>query len=367
MTAQVVGSDSWFWKSLLSWRAVISMGLCKLIKSGTNTRVWYDPWIPLQDGTVDNILKIQLLDSSREDRWVWTLSTSRDFSVKIAYHVLNSSAAVPSNSAPLVGNQWNQIWKMDIHARLQLLLWKVAWNILPTRDRLSSVLHMLEDQQSCPLCNGGSESIIHLMIGCLVSFLVWSTSRWHLNSLNFVSRGVVGWVKIILNPQLIGISKEDCHEFCLLAMVSLDSIWRYRNDVIHGMPVRAWRLPRFEASLFLVHWVPPPPISIKVNFDTAMGHEVTSAVAIARSSSGEIVFASVCTSARVDATVGEATALRLGVQRCLELQVHDVEFEGDALIVVNAVARPELVSNWAIENLIEDTRIKLNGIQNGVL
>ncbi|XP_038689965.1 uncharacterized protein LOC119988834 [Tripterygium wilfordii] len=143
-------------------------------KSGVTTKIWLDPWIPgqadfkpivrsdvlllqneatvdsllltnplrwnipllgswFEPGTVRNILKIHLPASPSDDRWVWTLSHSGSYSVKIAYHSLNSAAIIAPSLSPLSSANWNKIWQLKVHARFQLLLWKSLWNMLPTR------------------------------------------------------------------------------------------------------------------------------------------------------------------------------------------------------------------------------------------
>ncbi|XP_038687497.1 uncharacterized protein LOC119986877 [Tripterygium wilfordii] len=223
--------------------------------------------------------------------------------------------------------------ELKVHARFHLLLWKIIWDILPTRARLSGILYIPEEQQLCPICNLERETLDHLMFGCLISLLVWSNSRWITNVPTLVHGGRADWVKVLMNPNLIGISREDCQAFQLLALVTFDQTWRYRNDVLHGTLVRsinlvvaqiqhvhnqhcqAWRISRYVQNIIHPNWVPPPLNWIKVNFDTVMGHNFTASAAIARSLGGDIIFASVSCAVRVDPAVGEALALRLGVQR----------------------------------------------------
>ncbi|XP_038698242.1 uncharacterized protein LOC119995857 [Tripterygium wilfordii] len=253
---------------------------------------------------------------------------------------------------------------------------------LAYKRKVVNVLHLSNDQQVCPICNSEKETLIHLMTSCSIPSLVWSNSRWHIDSHDLARHGVSGWAKVVLNPLLFGLCKEDWQEFQLLALVTFDQTWRYRNELIHGAMrkpeselvcqiqqlhtrhCQAWRLPAYLHVRLDLNWLPPSSNWIKVNFDTAMGQNLTSSAAIARSSSGGILFASVYSGPRVDPTVGEAMALRIGVQSCLNLDLQEIQFEGDSLIVINAVSQPDLVCQWKIENVIEDISLNLNEIRS---
>ena len=45
------------------------------------------------------------------------------------------------------------MWKLKLNARLKLFLWKIAWNIIPSKARLKSVFYISFDDSLSPLCN----------------------------------------------------------------------------------------------------------------------------------------------------------------------------------------------------------------------
>ena len=68
----------------------------------------------------------------------------------------------------------SKIWKSKIHDKLKMVLWRVASDIIPTKDKLTSFFLAMDPK--CPLCDASPESSLHLAI-CLLSsckiFMGW--------------------------------------------------------------------------------------------------------------------------------------------------------------------------------------------------
>ena len=204
------GSISPVWKSLEGIKQLIAQGACMLIGSGESIRIWEDPWIPnlplfwpnlCENASMDGALVVsQLLDHSRirwdfsklralfddakvasicqiplpinvrSDKWIWTKSVHGELSVKSAYW-LGRSSNPPPNQDLLRG----QIWKTRIHERLKMVLWRVAANCLPTKDK--RLRYDANADTICHLCNSGQESTIHLFIDCPLARALWFSSQ----------------------------------------------------------------------------------------------------------------------------------------------------------------------------------------------
>lgn len=68
-----------------------------------------------------------------------------------------------------------------VHNRLKLLLWKVTWEILPTKEKVAErigLCDMDDDQLKCGLCGENPETLLHLLLLCPYSRAIWSESRW---------------------------------------------------------------------------------------------------------------------------------------------------------------------------------------------
>ena len=81
---------------------------------------------------VELILSIPIPVFQKEDCWAWTTSNSGLFSVKSAYWLLRVES-LPSNIDVVRG----QIWKTKIHERFKMLLWRIAINLLPSKEIIS--------------------------------------------------------------------------------------------------------------------------------------------------------------------------------------------------------------------------------------
>jgi hypothetical protein len=92
--------------------------------------------------------------------YFWTPFTFGKFSVSSAYSFITGSNTNASIS-PIRPQFWNSIWKLNLNDRLRLFLWKITWNILPTKERLGQLFNINPDF-SCPLCKIADDSFQHL-------------------------------------------------------------------------------------------------------------------------------------------------------------------------------------------------------------
>jgi hypothetical protein len=107
-----------------------------------------------------------------------------------------------------------------------------------------------DTRNSCSLCSGPIDSILHLFFSCPIARVVWRQSFWHLDILAFNIADMTDWFSIILNPARIGIPLEDFHKFQIFAMVACDHIWFSRNKAHH----EDWFLMLLLSLLILINW-----------------------------------------------------------------------------------------------------------------
>ncbi|KAG6629497.1 hypothetical protein CIPAW_14G089200 [Carya illinoinensis] len=216
-------TDSIFWKHLLQTRKLLEQDMCYQISNGTSVSAWIDPWIPslesfrlnplshitdlspslkvsdfiIQEShywnlpkmkqffsheSIKEILKIPLPSTRlREDRHIWVKNHNGKFSVKTAYHLAaKSNNGIQVSNSNMDNTAFEKIWKLKIHDRHKLLLWKIFWDIPPTRGILKRFLSSMPSLL-CPLCNEQEETLFHLFIECPISRILWRQSRWPLN------------------------------------------------------------------------------------------------------------------------------------------------------------------------------------------
>jgi hypothetical protein len=183
-----LSSVSWLWKGILRSRSIISQGSCHKVHPHSSLPIWTSPWIPsllsfipspapnsspppnlvvsdlitpsaswnlpllstlFDPSSVREIQKTKIHSSPAID--TWTPATNGIFSTKSAYKLIKSLNP-PLLSSPLNPEQWCLLWKINLNARLKLLLWKIAWDILPIKSRLNTIFPISAADSLCPLC-----------------------------------------------------------------------------------------------------------------------------------------------------------------------------------------------------------------------
>jgi hypothetical protein len=181
--------------------------------------------------TVSEIMKIRLHPLS--DSILWTPSTTGIFSTKSTHHRLSS--CIPSFPSLLSKVCWKALWKLNLNHHLKFFLWKMVWNIIPTKVRISlSIPNSIYDT-TCSLCSYpvDSLSLYHLFFTHPVARIVWQQSFWSLDAIALPVANMIDWIQLILNPCIIGILDSDIRLFQIFADIACDSIWFAHNKAHH--------------------------------------------------------------------------------------------------------------------------------------
>jgi hypothetical protein len=262
---------------------------------------------------------------------------------------------------------WKSLWKLNLNDRLKLFLWKIAWNILPTKDRLSQFFPINSDH-SCPLCKVETDFMHHLFFNCVFAKVAWRHSFWPLDSAAFSFTSMVDWINIIISPGCsLGIPHVDHHNFQIFASMACDILWFYRNKVLHdglsfdahsvSVHINKISLEHFQAwqsksSIPMEKWTSPPLNWFKINFDIAIRDSFSAQAAVCRDSNGQIIHMISQISLPCLPIVGEALAALLGVSLASQLNIDRFILEGDSGVVVSALQLPQISKDWRISNTI---------------
>ena len=57
-----------------------------------------------------------------------------------------------------------------------MFLWRVALDILPTKDKLTSFFPAMDPK--CSLCDASPESSLHLFVYCQAARFLWAGNEW---------------------------------------------------------------------------------------------------------------------------------------------------------------------------------------------
>ncbi|GJU07871.1 RNA-directed DNA polymerase, eukaryota [Tanacetum coccineum] len=117
---------------------------------------------------------VELVDSvilsNSNDRWVWLLDPSGEYSVSSARTYIDDLLL------PTVGSPTR--WAKVVPIKINIFAWKVCLDKLPTRLNLS--LRGIDIPSIvCPNCSLAGESCSHLFFSCSMARLLWrKVARW---------------------------------------------------------------------------------------------------------------------------------------------------------------------------------------------
>lgn len=185
------------WRAVERMKSLIVKGACFLVGDGLSIDIWKEPWVPwlleftpkptahsnntqpmivaelidpicrcqnetklneLFDATsISTIKRISIPTTLMKDKLVWILEPKGNYSVKLGEAVKG----------------WKDLWKLKIHERLKMQIWRIANGILPTRITVAKKLGFGETLS--PFCHDCEELVDQLFFKCHVSrALVWN-------------------------------------------------------------------------------------------------------------------------------------------------------------------------------------------------
>jgi hypothetical protein len=251
---------------------------------------------------------------------------------------------------------------------LKLFLWKIAWDIVPSKIRLNQVFPINLASLVCPLCKVAEDSLHHLFFSCFFARISWRSSPWPLDSLKWTSLILSDRIKGILTPHsFFGIPLVDSHHFQIFTAVFCDLMWFYINQAVHnGILLEGSKLVAYINRVSLEHlavwtsklsplrelWSPPPPDSYKINFDTAIKDDFSSQAAVCRNTSGKIIKILTQIRPACSSAYGEALVALLASSLTVSLNLAHFVLEGDSAIVITALQDPFIILDWQLDHII---------------
>jgi hypothetical protein len=206
------------WRAIEKLRDVVKKGACFAVGDGSSIDMWKDPWVPWLEGFIPtpkdptlpitslpvsnlidpvtrkwriNVLK-ELVDSNSleaiekiiipleplQDKLIWTLDPCGIYTVKSAINY----CLTPRTSYNPADSLWKQLWKLKMHERLKVFLWRLGSNALPTKQRVFQ-----RTGYSNPMClmlspqNKGYFKELVIVILCALC-VVWKKKAIHICS-----------------------------------------------------------------------------------------------------------------------------------------------------------------------------------------
>ncbi|KAA3471032.1 reverse transcriptase [Gossypium australe] len=249
------------------------------------------------EGTTNLILRIPLALEPHEDLLTWSGKSSGEFSVRIAYKLLQDRDSIAYALQNNYKDFYRKLWRLDLPSKIKILIWKISWNYLPTRVNLS--FRNLSSNIACPRCNGSNETTNDIFRECPASQTEWKDLS-DLTFFLFPNADLIDW----LTGVFASLSVEKCRLYCGV----LWAIWGDRNSRIHEKRGRSSQeiinfvrgylkeldgvrkvdrtLPKEEMA-----WNPPSGQTVKINFDGAFderGKQAASGVVV-RNKTGRVL------------------------------------------------------------------------------
>ncbi|XP_062171134.1 uncharacterized protein LOC133876926 [Alnus glutinosa] len=373
---------SYVWRSICGAKSVLSEGLMWRVGDGLSIKIFEDKWIPstqthkiqahlqslnpearvceLIDSelnwwnipllehifpveVVEQICNIPISPRYMRDRLVWAGTNNGHFSVRSAYNLETERLARNQGCTSSFSSSrdlWKLLWQLKIPRSVQLFLWRLCNDILPTKEKLWK--RRIVENPLCPFCGIEVESSIHAVWLCDAAKIVWSECSPRIHK-------CVSDVSDFLT--LFGIleGRLEREEIEFFAMVA-QRIWFRRN--------------RFVFDGILTH----PSILLKSTKESieefrkaldSIDQKWMGVGIVSRDSNGQVI-ASKCSYHRYvsNSLVAEAFGAKLCVEFGILLGMKSVVLEGDAVGVVNALNR-NVANEGIVSNLIAETCLQL--------
>ena len=284
-------------------------------------------------------------DSIGEDSLIWNSSTNGDFDSKDAYLL-----ALGNNNSNLgFVDQW--IWNLNIPPKIQYFLWKCAHHSLPVKTTL--VRRRIIEAPICDICLNSDETILHVLRDCRVAHQFWLDSGLAPSNPFFLGDIDMDW----LRSNACNTSKipGKCFTWNYFFLFGIWQLWIQRNKSIFQVSNPTPLLFSVVENLVLeffycvlqppvcrskvvkhVRWEKPNQNFFKLNTDgsASINSGFAGGGGLIRNSAGDWVMGFMRNIGCTGSAAAQLWALRDGLSLCVQLQLHAVEIELDAQVII---------------------------------
>ncbi|XP_058760957.1 uncharacterized protein LOC131634317 [Vicia villosa] len=317
------------------------------------------------------VLAIPLSFRRPVDELIWNYEKSGNYSVKSAYHLLvhGKRSKGPGPSSVSYHKLGQKIWQARLHPRVRNFLWRLAKDILPTKENLQKKGITLDT--SCSFCQAAPETAHHLFLQCEFARSVCFSScfglRLPLNS------DLNDWIYGCLDDSdVIGDQLK-----CSL----LWQLWKTKNLLLYQQKsVEPWIVAEETLVAVKEFNITNPCVKVKTpsfnSLETPSDHEVYTmnvdagcfedgSVAfgcLIKNQDGNVLLAA-CKREEVSVCplIGETLAIRWSLQVAKELKVERILVQSDALSVVDCINAVSVRAD--IDHVIRDCQFLLSSFK----
>uniref|UniRef100_A0A803NNJ0 Reverse transcriptase domain-containing protein n=1 Tax=Cannabis sativa TaxID=3483 RepID=A0A803NNJ0_CANSA len=300
------------------------------------------------------------------DSLIWHTSPTGTFSLKQAYWDLNSHRFGKDKTCLA-------LWKLPIHERLKLFLWKIMTDCLPFGSRLSYIFG--NNVGNCILCDStGNDTSSHFLLHCPITQSLWRSSKWAIQPSDFPLHSGAEVITWMLFPQSFGglVSENDKEEFLMFVAVMYHNLWFFRNDKYHNHTI--WTLDEMKRKIdreFVQHrgskqrsephrmdppgiiairWLIPRPGRIRAHVDFANKDGIGAVGVVIRDESGHILAMYASKTQFLSIIHGELWAVYWGLKVMIRLGCAAMDIISDCQVLV-VVFLKNIAPHWNISRL----------------
>lgn len=137
----------------------------------------------------DRICDLPLLNEGQDDKRIWYHSHNGIYSTKTGYSwlILKKIGYGPHRCF------WRIIWKLKLHPKVRIFLWRVGHNLLPTNVKIKNLKS--DHNSSYPRCNSSDETLIHALRDCIKSKVVLMNGGFDDRLLNSDWQEGIDWLE----------------------------------------------------------------------------------------------------------------------------------------------------------------------------
>ncbi|GMJ02408.1 hypothetical protein like AT4G29090 [Hibiscus trionum] len=380
MKARLGTTPSLTWKSIWSARGLLEKGLRWQVGSGGSISIWNDFWLPAQEpklvstaetaglthvsdliepearvwkeelilsvfNTTDaeDILSIPIANQVTSDRQVWCEEQTGIYTVKSGYKKLIPAVHMRNEDKEVL----RKLWKSKCPSKVNIQCWKFIKNFVPTKANLCH--KRVTNNVVCARCNLEPEDSIHVIRNCWFAKEVWK-------GMNFQTtypiptpflHDLPAWLNSLLDH--FGTTNYEGILFTIWALwharnkFVFENITQKPEDVITWVKSYLLELGIISArmqhrqSVDMKPWSPPPPNSVKLNFDASFktSDRVACLGLVIRDEEGFILGAQCLLLNHVSSNfAAEAWAAKKGIELAIDLRLRNLVIEGDSLTVI---------------------------------
>ncbi|KAA3455702.1 reverse transcriptase [Gossypium australe] len=358
LQSRLGNSGSYIWRSIwVYWRRdwcerFVNLQYDKVAELiSNNVREWNKDLVTntFPEDVADLILRIPLSIEPHDDFLAWSGEPLGVFSVRSSYKLLQNWDPTAYALHDNYRDFYRKLWRVEIPTKIKIFTWKISWNYIASKVNLHA--RRLGNNNVCPQCCRGEETLNHLFRECFVSVEIWRALP-DMNLTSFSNLEFSRW----LTSVMISLSLERCRLFYIV----LWSIWGDRNSRIHDKTTRSSQeIVRFITSYVQEldgirintlksldeerKWQNPPENRLKINFDGAFDgkNKISASGVVVRDSRGNVITSSAVIHRGVQSAFeAEALACRRATQVALDMEKECSIIEGDSLSVIKKMSKP---------------------------